>query len=330
MLQSWKSRLVTLGLLLFTGMLVPAGTASARPGGIFEEDSWSEGVVCRTFTTDGSLKVQARAVRTADGTDFFQIQAFETAGPGNLAFEGGGSPAEWSDGSVRGAGELFDPAGEPYPGEFVFAASFDPAGPPTTQTVRQQEGNQRVVVDITTTEYTITDPVLTVVLDGTALQLDPLDCAGDLVFTHLKSTTPATFVNNTRSLEIVTDPGCYLPGGEDVFAEVIGQRLHVTISNLQGDLWGAEGTIRLHGGSGSGSLAIVDEAGASAGTAAASATVTKIGEKSTEAFREDGFVVVQTVTPYRLDLQVALPYGSAAVSCDMQLLSQRLRIDLTP
>jgi len=70
----------------------------------------------------------------------------------------------------------------------------------------------------------------------------------------------------------------------------------VTISNLQGDLSGAEGTIRLLGSSGSGSLAVVDEAGAPAGTAAASATVTKIGRKSTEAFREDGFVVVQTVT----------------------------------
>jgi hypothetical protein len=122
---------------------------------------------------------------------------------------------------------------------------------------------------------------------------------------------------------------CNLPGGEDVFAEVIGRRLHVTISNLQGDLSTAEGTIRLQGSSGSGTLAVVDEAGDPAGTAAASATVAKVGEKSTESFREDGFVLVQTVTPYLLALQVAFPYGSAAVSCDMQLLSQRLRIDLT-
>jgi hypothetical protein len=150
-------------------------------------------VVCRTFTTDGSLKVQARAVRTADGIDFFQFQAFETTGSGNLVSEGGGSPAEWSDGSVRGAGELFDAVGKAYPGEFVFAASFAPAGSPTTQTVRQQEGNQRMVVDITTTEYTITNPVLTVVLDGTGLQLDPLDCAGDLVSTicHRSGLLPA-------------------------------------------------------------------------------------------------------------------------------------------
>jgi hypothetical protein len=57
--------------------------------------------------------------------------------------------------------------------------------------------------------------------------------------------------------------------------------------------------------------------------------VTKIGGKSTESFREDGFVVVQTVTPYRLHLQVALPYGTRSASCDMQLLSQRLRVRLT-
>ncbi|MFD3537388.1 hypothetical protein [Streptomyces sp. NPDC058664] len=284
----------------------------------------SEGVACFATSTDGSLFVRAKVGRNSLGADDFQMRAYDTAGSGDLRYEAFGAPGNWTDGHLQGRGEIIDADGNPVAGEASMSASFRPLGDPVEKVVRVQEGNSRMVATITTQRYEITNPVVTV----PGFELGPLDCAGDHIVTHTTSTTPATYIDNDRTLETLNSDECSLPGGGDVYGRVDGRRLTLTLSELPGDLDMASGTIPLRGTSGTGQLSLTDPTGASMGTAQAAASVTKAGNRTTESFSEDGVVVVRTVTPYRLALNLNLPSNPVATTCDMQLISDRLRVRL--
>jgi len=301
-----------------------AVSADARPGGVYVETASSEGVICRTTTTDGLLQVQARVIRDSNGANFFQLQAFKTTGPGNLAFEAYGFPAYWSDGHVQGSGELLDSRGNPLDGEASLEASFSIAGPPTTRVVRMQEGNQRTKATITQTDYVVHDPAIEI----TGRTLNALDCIGNFIETTTEWTTPATFVTNSRFLETVDSSSCYLPGKAEVAAEVKGRLLSVIVSNLKSPFSLAAGTIRLHGDSGTGPLDMYDLAGNVVESGSAVASIEQTGESVTQISREDETVVVRTTTPYALDAHIQLPYVTASATCDMELVVSRFRVRL--
>ena len=317
-------RAAVLVLVAALASAILTSPVSARPGGVYVESVTSEGVVCRTTTTDGSLQVQARLVRDTYGADFFQLQAFNTSGPGNLAFEAYGFPAHWSDGSVRGSGGLIDNSGRPIPGKAVMSADFHASGPPITEVVTAQEGNQRQRATITTTTYSIAHPAITV----TGLTLNPLDCIGNYIATKTAYTTPATYVVNQRSLETIDARSCYLPGRAEVFAKVKGRELSIVLSNLAEPYWLAEANIHLHGSSGSGPLDVFDTGTAPVATGSATALLAQSGPPVTQSFSEENVVVVRTVTPYSLRVALELPYGSFSTRCKMELVQSRFRVHL--
>ncbi|MFE0654627.1 hypothetical protein ACFVZH_39605 [Streptomyces sp. NPDC059534] len=314
---------VAAGVIALAVGWMPA--ASASPEGIYEQTVTSEGVACFATSTDGSLFVRAKVGRNSLGADDFQMRAYDTASSGDLRYEAFGAPGNWTSSHLQGRGEIIDADGNPVAGEASMSASFRPVGDPVEKVVRVQEGNSRIVATITTQRYEITNPVVTV----TGFEIGPLDCAGDHIVTHTMSTTPAAYIDNDRTLETLDSEECSLPGGGgDVYGRVDGRRLTLTLSELPGDLDIASGTVPLRGTSGTSQLSLTDPTGASMGTAQATVSVTKAGNRTAESFSEDGIVVVRTVTPYRLALSLNLPSGPVSTTCDMQLISNRLRVRL--
>jgi hypothetical protein len=281
--------------------------------------------MCRTLSTDGSVEVQAGLYRDDQGADSFAMKAYATSGNGDLLYEASGSPAEWSDDRARGSGPIVDKDGNPTGEAAAISFSFVPAGEPTERVDRIQEGNQRLVVETSSLDYTI----LTHDLSVAGYEFGPMDCDGGRTETHTTSTTPAVFVSNEKVLGTMENDSCSLPGGGDIYGRVDGRRLTMVISELPGDLDMASGTIALNGVSGTGTLALTDDNGSSAGTAEATASVTKAGARTTETIAEEGVVVVRTVTPYRLGLSLALPDGQENTTCDMELVSSRLTVRLS-
>jgi hypothetical protein len=299
---------------------IPA--ASASSGGTYEQTVTDEAVLCSATSTDGSLFVRTQVRRTSLGDDYFSMRAYDT-GSGDLRYKAD-ALGSWADGQTRGRGDILDAQDQSVDGEVYLSASFQPVGDPVEEVVSSQAGNMRMVVTHTTQEYGITNPILTV----TGFDMGSIDCFGNRIVTHTKSTTPATYIDNDRTLGTTESHECSLPNGGDVAARVDRGRLTLTVSELPGDPYTATGTLPLRGSSGTGQLTLTDSTGAQIGTADATASVVKAGKSTTESFSEGGVVVVQTVTPYRLSLDLALPETSVTATCDMQLVSARLRVHL--
>jgi hypothetical protein len=298
-------------------------TASAREGGTFEESLTSDAEVCRTTTTDGLHRVQALVVKDDRGRNSYLMQVFENLGNIELVMEAFGEPA-WGDGTVRAAGPLRDPVGDPMPGESSLAVTYAPAPESTTRTERLQEGNQRIVSETVTTPFEPDDVALRV----TGLTLRTPDCAGQRVSEVRTFTTPATFVDSMRSFEVNPDVGCSLTNEAEVSAEVIGRELSILVRNLPGETPEAEGSLHLRGDEGTGTVTLRSADGAAAGSAPVAATLTQLGPSVVDQFSEDGFFLARRLTPYRLDLDIALPGGARSTSCRMDLVTQRMRVDL--
>jgi hypothetical protein len=298
-------------------------TASAREGGTFEESITSDSVVCRTTTTDGLHRVQALVVKDDRGRNSYLMQVFENFGNIELVMESSGEPA-WGDGTVRATGPLSDPIGNPMPGESSFAVAYTMAADSITRTERLQEGNQRIVARTTTTPFELSDVALRV----TGLTLQPLDCVGRTVNEVRTFTTPAKFVDSMRSFEINPDVGCFLTGDAEVSAEVIGRELSIFVRNLPGDTPDVEGSLHLQGDEGTGMLTLRNADGAAVGRAPVAATLTQLAPAVVDQFSDDGFFLARRLTPYRLDLTIELSGGAQSTSCRMDLITQRIRVDL--
>lgn len=300
-----------------------APPVSARQGGIYVETRSSTAVVCKTTTTDDRHQVQAMVYRNDSDATFFQIKMFENFGNFELVQEGFGR-SDWSEGAVRGVGSLYDAHGGPLPGESAMSATYSVSDAVNMTVNRTQQGNQRVVAETTITPYDLRS----VALGVSGLELKTLDCTASSVSQTLTYNTPAEFVDVSRSFEIDPETSCYLdePAGE-ISAEVTGRELSIAIHNLD-DGVAFEGTLHLHGDSAEGTLSMVDGDGYPAGEVTAHATVTRIGTGGVQEFDNDDFFSSRRVTPHRFDLTVDLAEGTRSVTCRMDKVTQRVRIDL--